>query len=301
MMLWIKRCTISFHLAGIIPVSSIPLEYNLPYHPCLLPLDDNYLMIHRSIMECAYAGCETIWIVADPDITPIFKKVIGDYVYDPINYYRALDPDKMAKRTMIPIFFTTIEAKNRGKRDSYGWSIIEGAYMAYRVSNQLSKWIIPNMYYVSFPWALYPPEIVREYRKPISSEKRFIITANGEGVRQNKYLGFTLNQQDFINCRAHVRKEGTGMYVPGGKLNDAGIPREVLPPEERWSAKKFNLSEVFSQLGTPTVTHDLSYYYDVTSFEGYKRWAASQIEISKPPVEKWITPSRYKKSLLEFE
>ena len=91
------------------------------------------------------------------------------------------------------------------------------------------------------------------------------------------------------------------MYVPGGKLNDAGIPREVLPPEERWSAKKFNLSEVFSQLGTPTVTHDLSYYYDVTSFEGYKRWAASQIEISKPPVEKWITPSRYKKSLLQFE
>tara|TARA_Y100001938_G_scaffold137260_1_gene201191 strand:- start:354 stop:1235 length:882 start_codon:yes stop_codon:yes gene_type:complete len=292
---------ISFHLAGIIPVSSIPLEYDLPYHPCLLPLDDNYLMIHRSIMECAYAGCETIWIVADPDITPIFKKVIGDYVYDPINYYRPMDPDKLAKRTMIPIFFTTMDTKNRGKRDSYGWSIIEGAYMAYRVSNQLSKWIIPDMYYVSFPWGLYPPEILREYRKTLSTDKRFRITTAGEGVKHNKYLGFTFSQQDFINCRAYVRKKGTGMYVPGGKLNDAGIPREVLPVEERWSARKFNLSEVFKELGDASVTHDLPYYYDVTSFEGYKRWASSQIEISKPPVEKWITPSRYKKSLLEFE
>ena len=147
-------------------------------------------------MECAYAGCETIWIVADPDITPIFKKVIGDFVYDPVNYYRPMDPDKMAKRTTIPIFFTTIDVRNRGKRDSYGWSIIEGAYMAYRVSNQLSKWIIPDMYYVSFPWALYPPELVREYRKPIASQNKFIITANGEGVKHNKYLGFTFDQQD---------------------------------------------------------------------------------------------------------
>ena len=94
-----------------------------------------------------------------------------------------------------------------------------------------------------------------------------------------------------------------GMFGRWGESKGKKIHwwEEVLPPEERWSAKKFNLSEVFSQLGSPTVTHDLSYYYDVTSFEGYKRWAASKIKISKPPVEKWITPSRYKKSLLEFE
>ena len=106
------------HLAGIIPVSSIPLSYKTPYHPCLLPIDDDYLMIHRSIMECAWAGCETIWIVMDHDITPIFRKVVGDYVYDPVNYYRPMDPDKLSKRTMIPIYFTTVDSKNRGKRDS---------------------------------------------------------------------------------------------------------------------------------------------------------------------------------------
>tara|TARA_B100001250_G_C19799826_1_gene790499 strand:- start:696 stop:1574 length:879 start_codon:yes stop_codon:yes gene_type:complete len=289
------------HLAGIIPVSSIPLNYNTPYHPCLLPLNDDYLMIHRSIMECAWAGCETIWIVMDHDITPIFRKVVGDYVYDPVNYYRPMDPDKLAKRTMIPIYFTTVDSKNRGKRDTYGWSIIEGAYMAYRVSNQLSKWIVPDMYYVSFPWSLYPPDIVREHRKLISSNDRFRITTRGEGIKHGKMLGFTFNKQDFINCRAWVRKNGTGRYVPGGEKNEQGIPRELLPPEERWSARHFQLDEVFSQLGDAAGTLDLSYYHDATSFEGYRQWASSQIEIKKPLVENWIQPSRYKKSLLQFD
>ena len=292
---------LNFHLAGIIPLSSIPLQYNIPYHPCLLPLDDNYLMIHRAIMECAWAGCETIWIVADPDIQPMFKKVVGDYVYDPVNYHRPMDPDRYAKRNMIPIYFTSIDIKNRNKRDSYGWSIIEGAYMAYRVSNQLSKWIIPDMYYVAFPWSLYPPELIRKYRKPISTHKRFRVTAFGEGIKQGRMLGFTFNQQDFIDCRAWVRKEGTGRYVPGGKKNEEGIPRELLPAEERWSGRHFTIDEVFSQMGDDATVLDLYYHYDATSFKGYRDWASSQIEISKPPVEKWIEPSRYKKSLLEFE
>ena len=291
----------SFHLAGVIPVSSIKLNYNLPYHPCLLPIEEDYLLIHRSIMECAWAGCETIWIVADPDITPIFRKVIGDYVYDPVTYYRAMDVDKVAKRTMIPIYFTTIDIRNRDKRDSYGWSIIEGAYMAYRVSKQLSKWIIPDMYYVSFPWAIYPPEIIREHRKLISSDKKFMIKSNGGGVKQNKYLGFTFDQQDFINCRSFVRKEGTGRYVPGGKKNEQGIPRELLPVEERWSAKKFELSEVFSELSDETHDLELDYYHDVTSWGGYRRYMASDIKVEKPKVEQWLTKSRYKKNLLDFD
>lgn len=291
----------NFHLAGIIPLSSIPLQYNLPYHPCLLPVNDQYLMIHRSIMECAWAGCETIWIVADPDIQPMFKKVIGDYVYDPVNYHRPMDPDRYAKRNMIPIYFTSIDIKNRNKRDSYGWSILEGAYMAYKVSKQLSKWIIPDMYYVSFPWSLYPPEIVRKYRKDISSKKRFMITGNGEGIKDGKMMGFTFNEDDFINCRAWVRKEGTGRYVPGGKKNEEGIPRELLPAEERWSGRHFTIDEVFSQLGGDAEILDLPYYFDATSFDGYKQWAESDIAIEKPVVEKWIEPSRYKKSLLGFE
>lgn len=292
----------SFHLAGVIPVSSIKLDYNLPYHPCLLPIEEDFLLLHRSIMECAWAGCDTIWIVMDPDITPVFKKVVGDYVYDPLTYYRPMDKDTTAARTAIPIYFTTVDVRNRGKRDSYGWSIIEGAYMAYRVSNQLSKWIIPDMYYVSFPWSIYPPEIVREYRGKISSKTRFMITSKNEGVKQNKYLGFTFNQQDFIDCRADIRKKGTGSFVPGGKTNEAGIPREMLPASERWSAKYFDLAENFEKLQEEnTIYHDLDYYYDVTSWEGYREYVRSDLDIGKPRVKQWLPKSKYKKNLLDFE
>tara|TARA_Y100000589_G_scaffold331529_1_gene385478 strand:- start:72 stop:965 length:894 start_codon:yes stop_codon:yes gene_type:complete len=293
----------NFHLAGIIPVSSIKLNYNLPYHPCLLPIEEDFLLIHRSILECAWAGCETIWIVMDPDITPIFRKVVGDYVYDPVNYYRAHDIDKTAKRTMIPIYFTTVDVRNRGKRDCYGWSIIEGAYMAYRVSNQLSKWIIPDKYYVSFPWAIYPPEIVREHRKLISSTNNpnFMITNNNEGVKGDKYLGFTFEQEDFINCRAFVRENGTGRYVPGGKKNEDGIPRELLPIEKRWSARNFKMSEVFCKLPDDVHKIELDYYYDVTSWNGYREFMSSDLAIEKPRVKEWLSKSRYKKDLLDFQ
>ena len=132
------RYMTSFHLAGIIPVSSIKQQYDMTWHPSLLPLDEGYNLVHRAIMECAWAGCETIWIVMDPDITPIFRKIVGDYVFDPVNYYRSMDVDKRAKRVQIPVYFTTVDIKNRDKRDCYGWSIIDGAHMAYKVSKQLS-------------------------------------------------------------------------------------------------------------------------------------------------------------------
>jgi len=36
------------------------------------------------------------------------------------------------------------------------------------------------------------------------------VTAFREGIKEGRMLGFTFNQQDFIDCRAWVRKEGTG-------------------------------------------------------------------------------------------
>lgn len=291
----------SFHLAGIIPVTGVKLQYDMPWHPSLMPIDEGFNLVHRAILECAWAGCETIWLVMDPNITPLFRKLVGDYVYDPVNYYRHMDVDERSRRVQVPVYFTAIDVKNRDKRDCYGWSIIEGAHMAYKVSKQLSKWIVPNMYYIAFPWAVYPPEIIREHRKVISSKQRFMIRHNGEGVKQNKYLGFTMNEEDFINCRAYVRKHGTGRYDPAGKFEN-GIPRTLLPVEERWSARHFELSDVFHELGEEgSLNIDIDEYHDVSSWQGYRQYMKSDMNVMKPPVENWLTPSRYKKSLLDFE
>ena len=128
-----------------------------------------------------------------------------------------------------------------------------------------------------------------------------MITSGLAGVKQNKYLGFTFNQQDFINCRAFVREVGTGRYLPDGKKNEQGIPRELLPADQRWSGRHFELSEVFSRLPDPVEPLDLDYYYDVTSWDGYRRYMASDLKLEKPRVKEWLSRSRYKKNLLDFD
>ena len=55
-----------FHLAGIIPVAGQPLDFDLPWHDSCAPIAPDYLAVERAIVECAYAGCETIWICSIP-------------------------------------------------------------------------------------------------------------------------------------------------------------------------------------------------------------------------------------------
>ena len=77
-----------FHLAGVIPVSGQKLEFDMPWHDCLMPLAPNYLAIERSVVECAYAGCETIWIICNDDMQPLIRHRLGDYVQDPVMAFR---------------------------------------------------------------------------------------------------------------------------------------------------------------------------------------------------------------------
>ena len=80
--------TVSFHLAGIIPVSGQDLGFNMPWHDCLMPVAQNYLAVERAVVECAYAGCETIWVVCHDDMQPLIRHRLGDWVSDPVWEYR---------------------------------------------------------------------------------------------------------------------------------------------------------------------------------------------------------------------
>ena len=64
---------LSFHLAGVIPVAGQKLDFNLPWHDCMQPLAPGYLAIHHAIMQCAWAGCETIWIVCHKEMQPLLR------------------------------------------------------------------------------------------------------------------------------------------------------------------------------------------------------------------------------------
>ena len=59
------------HTAGIIPVANLKSEFELKTPEILLPISSDFTAIQKSVFECALAGCNTIWIVANDDLAPM--------------------------------------------------------------------------------------------------------------------------------------------------------------------------------------------------------------------------------------
>ena len=98
----------SFHLAGIIPVAGHQCDFGFQWDNVLMPIAENYTALERSVMECAYAGCETIWIVCNQDVQPLIRHRLGEMVQDPVWYGRTLSPYPEEQRKPIPIYYVPI-------------------------------------------------------------------------------------------------------------------------------------------------------------------------------------------------
>jgi hypothetical protein len=162
------------------------------------------------------AGCATIWIVANEDTAPVVKHHIGEWVYDPVYFWDDYVDNKIRqRRTHIPIYYIPIHPKDRGKRDSYGWSALYGMHSAWWVSYRISKWVIPKKYFVSFPHSVYDYWSLRHHRKDLSKTKRnFFFTHEGKTIKDNLPIPFTMRGEDFIQCRRHVNDITTKTYYP---------------------------------------------------------------------------------------
>lgn len=262
----------SFHLAGIVPVAGQPLDYGFPWHDCMMPIAPNYLAVERAVLECAYAGSETIWIVCNDDIQPLIRHRLGDVIYDPVFMGRKYSPAPGDERKPITIYYVPIHPKDRAKRDCLAWSVLYGALTAYHISNFISKWVVPDRYYAAFPYGVYEPEILRIHRKSISSRRDFFLSYKNKTVRDGEYLGFTFDDEGFFRYRDTVRQEGTGVRVPG----QAGIPTESLPLQERWSARFFSLDKVFKSATLEgAINVKLPWYKKIDSWESFCDYAGS--------------------------
>ena len=263
----------NFHLAGIIPVHKKDFTFNFEWPDCMIPVASNLTAIERSIMECAWAGCETIWIMCNDDISPIIRHRIGEMIQDPV-WLRKLDTYPKMTRKPIPIFYVPIHPKHRDKMDCFGWSIIYGALTIFKITIKMSKWLVPGRYYVSFPYSVYDPKIVREYRKKISSPEGFYLSFNGKTIKDGEQLGFTFDKNDFIKYRRVIRKEGTGMYI---SAEDGSIPRDRLPPEQRYSGRYFTLEKVFggADLNNSKII-EVPWYYKIDNWDNYVEYIGSE-------------------------
>ena len=76
------------HLAGIVPLANFKTDIELPYPAGLLPVQNKWTLVQQAVLECAMAGCNTIWIVANDDLAPAIKHQVGEWIYDPVYMYR---------------------------------------------------------------------------------------------------------------------------------------------------------------------------------------------------------------------
>jgi len=280
------------HLAGIIPIAGQEDNFKLPWHDCLMPISSNYLAVERAAVECAYAGCETIWIVCNVDMEPLIRYRLGDYIYDPVWMGRNdYGKNKKNDKKEIPIFYVPIHPNDRDKRDCLSWSILHGAVTAYHIGAQISKWVSPQRYYTAFPYSVYNPSIVRQHRDDISNKNGFVLSYENQTVRDGKFLGFTFDEKDYFQFRDEIKK-GVGEYY---SHDGPGFPKKRRPIEERWSARHFSLSDVFSVMNTDEKkVINVDWYYNIDNWENYCYYLSSEERTTiTRPSEKILSPREF--------
>jgi len=242
----------------------------------MMPVAPNYTMLEAAILECAYAGCDTIWLCMHHETARFVRQRIGDFVQDPVWIHRKHEAFPSEHKIRIPIYYVPIHPKDRDRRDCLSWSVIYGALNAFKVSANISKWLIPDKYFVSFPYGMYNPMVLREYRRKISSAQNFYVTYKGMSPEDNLPISFTFGKDEFVKFRREIRK-GTGEFkniVEPGKL----APTERLPLEERYSARWFDIKDVFMDLDLDTDNSvNIDEFYDLRSWEEYKNYLSSNL------------------------
>ena len=272
------------HIAGIIPIANLKTDFDLKVPSYMLPVDIGFSAIQKSVFECAMAGCQTIWIVANDDEAAVLRACVGEWVFDPV-YYGRPGRYPSESRKEIPIYYVPVHPKDRDRRDSYGWSVLYGINSAWRVSKMMSKWLIPDKYFVTFPMSTYNPYSLRNFRAKISDfENNFFLAHDGATIKDNVPLPFTMFGADFIACRRHVNALTTKEFEsppPGEKY-----PQKKLPLLERWSARYFDLQTVFSAVeNTTAYIEEVEWHYDISRWDGYRSYLGSDNFIKSPPKE----------------
>ena len=264
-----------FHLAGIVPVSGQQLDFKMPWHDAMMPIAQNYLAVERAVVECAYAGCKTIWIICHDDIQPLIRYRLGEKIEDPVWSYRYADPEPGKSRKAIPIFYVPIPVKDKDKRDCLSWSILYGAIAACKVSGGISKWLMPGRCYVAFPYGIYLPTILKEHRQKITNKNGFFLTCDGKTIKDGEYLGFTFRTAFVKELTKNFRKKATTRWV---KPRPEGEKMKMLPIDERYSGRFFSLEDVFDivelDIEKDTVL-EVPWYFNVDNWEKWCYYISS--------------------------
>lgn len=260
-------------MVGLIPIAGYPHQGPTNFPPHLTRLSEQCIAIQRSAYECVLAGCDSIWVICNDDISPLTKRFLGDYLMD-TDIFKHWDfiANKEDHKRFIPIYYVPISQKDRNRRDSLGWSILHGALTSFLVSSKISSWLKPSKYFVSFPYGIIDPFEVAKYRKQIKSKRPFFLSFQGKTVRDNLYLPFAFNPEDWLRYKRQIKNNCTG--------GDTS-----LPAHERWSSKNFTLDKIFKYDNIESIdfVKEIPRYYEINTWRNYRDFCKSDFEVPKIP------------------
>lgn len=279
----------TIHMAGIVPCTRQRSErFNFPWDDWLMPIGSSYLAVERAVLECAMAGCKTIWVIADTRSQPIMKHRMNDSILDPLSYNRMYASFPNLLRREIPIFYTALHPKDQDRRDSQVWSFLYGATVADRVSRQMSDWLAPHKFYVANPFALYPVHrMLRQRRNIYDKKKRFVVTTpDGRDFTNGAYTGFTCNVTEVKEWVRSFKSKEVGLYDPESYKDDIRNKKR-LPLEKRYSGRRMTFEDIFSGFDVQknvegVVEYEIPWYHQLDGFAEWHSYCREQKPLYLP-------------------
>ena len=263
----------------------------------LLPLSNKATLLHKAIAECAYFGCDSIWITCEYAEQTLYKKIVGSYVNDPLHYYFKLDPKWPQKVKRIPIFFVPMNTRDIGVRDSNAWGYINAAAMAMKVHRTISSEFNPKFFYAAPLEGVYSAEVLSRARSLSRSDafEGILVQYQNSDFRDDLQTGFTFTVEDLKTCEKHVNESNLLSELVEYKEEDIDYP-----------AKNFLAMDVFRPIKTDRYWKmHLREYYDVRSWTGYKKVLAGEKSRIKYPMHIFDTIDSKKENAaipeMEFE
>ena len=125
---------------------------------------------------------------------------------------------------------------------------------------------------MSFPYGIYDTYRLEKLRTNILKPHGFHLTYKEQSFRDGCFLPFTFDATDFIVARKKFR----ALEVGGWRAD-----RQRVPAEEAWSGRFLSHGEVFAEV-SPGFTAELSWYYDISSWENLMKWYKAEISLDKP-------------------
>ena len=258
-----------FHLAGVISLLGDAHKFGMEWPDYMAPIATDFTMVENSVLACAVAGCETIWITCNDDTIPLLRYRLGDWIEDPV-YINRKSTQHYNYRKGVPIFYVPTHPDDMGRRDSEAWGILSSAVTAQTVSGQISKWTRPSAYFVSFPRGLYDLDVLRKNRNMISSKKPFCLVdakSSGKSFINGERLGFTFGAEKLALLVKHFKENNVNMFKDGKKLLK----------EESYTGRYFSLEKTFKCLNIEDYyVKRTQFYHNIGDWDSYRNYIGSE-------------------------